>query len=74
LPETKPIKKMKKHVIEALVAGIIYCIGLLVIDAKPGHEFQSVGFYIISSVIFGVLFTLAMRLIQKWIGKRNNKA
>ena len=61
---------MKKHILEALVAGVIYCIGLLILDAKPGHEFKAIWFYVISSVIFGVLFALAMWLVQKWIGKK----
>ena len=62
---------MKKYIIESLVSGIIYCIGLLIIDAKPGHQFKSVGFYLLSSIIFGLLFSLVMRLIQKRISKKN---
>ena len=60
---------MKKYLIGALAAGIVFCIGLLIIDAKPGHQFHSVWFYVIASVIFGLLFSLAMMLLPKWIDK-----
>ena len=65
--------EMKKYITESLVAGAVYCIGLLVNDARPGHQFKAVGFYLISSVIFGLLFSLVMRLIQKRIGKKSDK-
>jgi ABC-type nitrate/sulfonate/bicarbonate transport system permease component len=65
--------EMKKYIIESLVSGAIYCIGLLALDARPGHQFKAVGFYLISSVIFGLLFSLVMRLIQKRIGKKSDK-
>ncbi len=65
--------EMKKYIIESLVSGAIYCIGLLALDARPGHQFKAAGFYLISSVIFGLLFSLVMRLIQKRIGKKSDK-
>ena len=61
---------MKKCIIEGLVSGVIYCIGLLLWDAKPGHQFKPAGFYLVSSIIFGLLFTLVMKLILKRIGKK----
>ena len=67
------IFEMKKYIIESLVSGAIYCIGLLALDARPGHQFKAAGFYLISSVIFGLLFSLVMRLIQKRIGKKSDK-
>ena len=42
--------EMKKYIIESLVAGAVYCIGLLVKDTRPGHQFKAAGFYLISSV------------------------
>lgn len=66
----KLVFEMKKYIIESLVAGAVYCIGLLVKDARPGHQFKAAGFYLISSVIFGLLFSLVMWLIQKRIGKK----
>ena len=69
----KPFLNMKEYLLEAVVAGIIYCIGLVVLDAKPGREFQSVWFYLISAVVFGLLFAWVMRLIQKRIGKKKDK-
>ena len=64
---------MKKYLIESLVSGVIYCIGLLVWDARPGHQFKAAGFYLISSVIFGLLFSFVMWLNQKRIGKKSDK-
>ena len=71
--QIKRIFEMKKYIIESLVSGAIYCIGLLALDARPGHQFKAAGFYLISSVIFGLLFSLVMRLIQKRIGKKSDK-
>ena len=64
---------MKKYIIESLISGIIYCIGLLILDAKPGRQFKSVGFYLLSSIIFGLLFSLIMMIIQKRISKKSDK-
>jgi hypothetical protein len=65
--------KMKKYIIESLISSVIYCIGLLAVDARPGHQFKAVGFYLLSSIIFGLLFSFVMWLIRKRIGRKSDK-
>ena len=55
---------MKDYLIESLVAGVLYCIGILVIDAISG-QFKAVVFYLLSSIVFGLLFPFAMRMFRK---------
>ena len=63
---------MKYYVVESLVYGVLYCIGILVIDAFSG-QFKPFGFYLLSSIIFGLLFSLAMFLFRKITRKENDK-
>lgn len=63
---------MKNYLIESLVSGAVYCIGILVIDAISG-QFKAAVFYLISAIIFGLLFTFAMRLFRKMTGKEEFK-
>ena len=65
--------EMKKYIIESLISGVVYCIGLLAVDARPGHQFKAVGFYLLSSIIFGLLFSFVMWLIRKRIGRKSDK-
>ena len=60
---------MKNYVIESLVSGVLYCIGILVIDAISG-QFKSFGFYILSAIIFGPLYSLVMGLFHKITSKK----
>ena len=60
---------MKYSVVESLVSGVLYCIGILVIDAISG-QFKPFGFYLFSSIIFGLLFSLAMILFRKITSKK----
>ena len=64
---------MKKYIIESLISGVVYCIGLLAVDARPGHQFKAIGFYLLSSIIFGLLFSFVMRLVRKMISKKTDK-
>ena len=61
--------EMKNYVIESLVSGVLYCIGILVIDAISG-QFKSFGFYLLSSIIFGLLYSLVMGLFHKITSKK----
>ena len=63
---------MKNYLIESLVSGVLYCIGILVIDAISG-QFKAVVFYLLSAIIFGLLFTFAMRLIRKMTSRKADK-
>ena len=63
---------MKNHVIESLVSGALYCIGILVIDAISG-QFKSFVFYLLSSIIFGLLYSLVMGLFHKITSKKKDK-
>ena len=63
---------MKYSVVESLVSGVLYCAGILVIDAISG-QFKSFGFYLLSSIIFGLLLSLAMRLFRKITSKKKDK-
>ena len=63
---------MKNYVIESLVNGVVYCIGILVIDAIFG-QFKSFGFYLLSSIIFGLLYSLVMRLFRRITSKKKDQ-
>ena len=63
---------MKIYVIESLVSGVLYCIGFLIIDAISG-QFKSFGFYLFSSIIFGLLYSLMMGLFRKITSKKKDK-
>jgi hypothetical protein len=63
---------MKNYVIESLLSGVLYCIGILVIDAISG-QFKSFGFYLLSSIIFGLLYPLVMGLFHKITSKKKDK-
>ena len=63
---------MKNYVIESLVSGVVYCIGNLVIDAISG-QFKSFGFYLLSSIIFGLLYSLVMRLFRRITSKKKDQ-
>lgn len=60
---------MKNYLIESLVSGALYCVGILVIDAISG-QFKAAVFYLISAIIFGLLFTFAIRLFRKMTSKK----
>ena len=64
---------MKEYIIESLISGVVYCIGLLAVDARPGHQFKAVGFYLLSSIIFGLLYSLVMGLFHKVTSKKKDK-
>ena len=63
---------MKNYLIESLVSGVLYCIGILVIDAISG-QFKAIVFYLLSAIIFGFLFSFAMRLIRKMTSRKADK-
>ena len=60
---------MKNYLIESLVSGALYCIGILVIDAISG-QFKAAVFYLISAIIFGFLFTFAISLFRNMTSKK----
>ena len=62
---------MKNYVVESLVSGTLYCVGILVIDAISG-QFKPFGFYLLSSIIFGLLFSLAMFWLRKITSKKKD--
>ena len=64
--------QMKNYIVESIVAGVLYCIGILVIDVISG-QFRTVVFYLLSSIFFGFLFSLVMRLFRKMISKKAGK-
>lgn len=63
---------MKNYLFESLVSGVLYCVGILVIDAISG-QFKAVVFYLLSAIIFGLLFTFAMRLFRRMANKKADK-
>ena len=63
---------MKNYVIESLISGVLYCIGILVIDAISG-QFKSFVFYLLSSIIFGLLYPLVMGLFHKITNKKEDE-
>lgn len=64
--------EMKNYLIESLVSGVLFCIGIIAIDAISG-QFKAVVFYLLSAIIFGLLFTFAMRLFRKITSKKADK-
>ncbi|MCR5518916.1 MAG: hypothetical protein K6F21_01170 [Bacteroidales bacterium] len=61
---------MKNYLIHALVSAVVYTAILVAVNAIFG-ELQSFCFYLVSAVIFGVVFGVYHYLVEKKSAKKS---